>query len=206
MTTQRHLSNEEIYFEWFLDELIELGYVKEYSYEAVTLSVTADSFEIREIDPLKRKTKLVIKDKILIPGTVYTPDYHIIWNEKAKDIFYLDVQDYEYYKQSLQYVPFFAEDRESFVEIKPTWDQNNMTRAFMLKRAALASRGVDPVYINLIKIPKFFETYCMPKRYELTDKTAKPRNIKFEYTLITEYIPFMQALNKELNKAYKKKA
>lgn len=205
MTNTRPLSDEEIHFEWFLEELKELGFIKDYSYESETITVTEDAFQIREIDPLKRKTKVVYQDKFLIPSTTYTPDYVIEWDESAKDIFYLDIHDYEYFKQSLQYVPFFAEHGKSLVEVKPSHDQNNMTRAFMLKRASLSNNILKPKYINLVKMPMFFKTYCMPARYELTDKTGKARKINFDYSLISEYIPFMESLNKELEEAYKKK-
>lgn len=194
-TTYR--SDEEVYFSWFLDELVELGFIDRYGYE---------SREIILFDGLYEKYEEVLKTKVkqkqfkISSKRVYTPDFEIFWNPKAEGIFYNELgcglhPDYRAY--------FTAQNGVSLVEVKPTFDANNMTR--------LVKGYIDWVYDRhelfvqlVIPAPKvsktgkvsptgtLFEDCAIPKKYLGTDGSSdvkyQLRKIRFKYTLISDYI------------------
>ena len=199
----KSLSDEEMYFEWLLDELKDLGYIESYFFEPEEVTVTGNNFMFIEVDPLTRKTKILKKDKFLLASTSYTPDYVIKWSPKAKNLFYLDLVEPSQYKQLVKRVPFFGHNEVSIVEIKANFDNHNMTRAFQLKRVAL---GEKFIYVNLVKIPGFFKDYFITQRYLFTNKTSKKRKINFDYISLKEYIEEVTILKQTLDIAYKKKS
>jgi len=199
---QKPRSNEELYFEWALIELKRLGYVEDYLFEETSFKVTDPAYPINIVDVHKRKTVAVRSSKNLVQATLYTVDFTIIWADKAKNIFFNDLDDKFIIKERLKYIPLFAKTNTSYVEIKGDHDSNNMTRAFMLKRAPLSHKGI---YVNLVKIPSFFKKFYMPERYTRTDKTLKKRTINYDYTLITEFVSFMEQLNREIDDYSQKK-
>jgi hypothetical protein len=134
-------SNEELYFSWFLDDLGEKGIVNRYVYEPL-------SFELSDQKWYYQKKVLVTKvntiKKDLLEPHSYTPDFLVEWNESWDKTIYrlIDVDDYTWKP------PFFAmrSNRDnkpySFFETKPKYDQNNMTRLFVITRKWLYDKYV----------------------------------------------------------------
>ena len=81
-------SKEEYYFSLYLDELIVNGFVESYGYENNTFNLTPKVSSTYK--NLSKTNKISIKEEFLLHPSTYTPDFTIIWTEKAKNIFYLD--------------------------------------------------------------------------------------------------------------------
>lgn len=182
-------SEEERLFYLYLDELKERGFVREFSFhsESFTLSekVTYDWIK-------KMKTKNKKMESTLLQSHVYVPDFKILWNSKAYGIFYLDIDDG---KNKLDSVPFINNigndgyDVGSFIEIKPSFDFQNMTR--------LAIINIKWVYceykILVQKITPVAKTKCLfkdtfvPKKALLT-KTGKKKKYHFVVKSLEDYI------------------
>lgn len=78
-------SNEEVYFSWYLDELIKYGYVSWYKYESRKFKLLD---EVKGTWDRKLKNgKVVATELHLLQDVEYTPDFEICFTEKALGIF-----------------------------------------------------------------------------------------------------------------------
>lgn len=74
----------------------------------------------------------------------------------------------------------------TWLEVKPSFDQNNMTRAFKINQKWVYDKY--RIYVNLVIPEKLFkQTFC-PERYRLTDSGKGPRKLKESYLTLDEYI------------------
>jgi len=183
-------SNEELYFSWWLDELIEKGYVLDYT-DAKTYQLTNGLYlEYTKV----KKTKTVIKSQTLLEPSEYTPDFEIKWHKNALGIFVnppiqaiLDGNKARHdtiigkFDKSL-----FIKSAEFLVEIKPSYDRHNMTRLVQLNIKQMMQQ--HRIFVNLVKIPDLFIKTFTPKRFLYTDSGKLERKINFKVTTLEEYI------------------
>ena len=121
-------SEEERIFHLYLEELKTEGWVKDYTFhtKSFTLSEQVKYTWVKEMKSKKNEMEIT-----LLQPHIYTPDFHVFWNKKALGIFYLNIHDG---KNKLDSVPFINNigndgyDVGSFIEIKPSFDFQNMTR------------------------------------------------------------------------------
>ena len=127
MTMTGKKSKDELVMEDYLDELMDAGYVKDYVFEP-------HSFILSEpINGLRKHS--------------YTPDYLVLWNVNALDVFIRQSGS----KRSHLLVAHQMPDGNlvSFIEVKPRFDFNNMTRL-----ATVNVKWVHEtyrVYVNIVK-------------------------------------------------------
>jgi ribosomal protein S18 len=167
-------SNEELYFSWYLDQLKDKGYVNHWERNEASYEMTSPIINTY-IKPMKRVEDKVLEQTIL-NGSSYTPDFIIYWEDKAIGIF---VSKLDHTKGKIE-TPFICQLPElvSVIETKGEFDMGNMTR--------LARNNIKFVYekhkvfINLIKLPSIFNKTFTPDRYLMTDKTFKPRKLKYK--------------------------
>jgi len=165
-------SDEEWYFSFYLDELYEAGYISEYELYPDSY-ILSDAVFYEYEKQLKTKTKMIVKK--LMREHIYSPDFRIIWADKARGVFF----DSIYGQTNLLKVPFITiSDNISIVEIKPVFDQNNMTRLFITNQKWMYHKL--GIYVQKIVPVKLFEQTFTPKRYLLTDKSGKPRKLKYQ--------------------------
>ena len=175
MSKPEYKSKEELYFSLYLDELKDNGYITNYEYEcdSYTLSHKATYQTIKKL-----KTKDSMVHKHLLASHVYTPDFKIKWDFKAFNHFTKN--------QSLE-LPFWGNNQyQSIIEVKPVFDQNNMTRLFSINQKWLFSE--HGIYVQKIVPIKLFEKTFTPKRYLLTDGGGQQRKIKFKPRSLEEFI------------------
>lgn len=173
-------SKEELYFSWYLDELCKAGYVSEYSFQPGSFVLSAPVVYKYE-KQLKTKTKIMTKR--LIREHSYTTDFRIIWDKKANGVFYAS----SYGQLYLINTPFITTSANvGFVEIKPVFDQNNMTRLFTINQKWVYQKY--GTYIQKIIPVKLFESTFTPQKYLLTDKTNKPRKLKYQPKTLNDFI------------------
>jgi hypothetical protein len=173
-------SNEERWFEMWLDELIQHGLVSEYICQP-------DPFLLSE--PLniawhkqKKKGEEIVTQTI-IREHIYTPDYFVKFTSKAYPILVdrYRANDHRKYQKEI-----ITQGGNAFIETKGGFDRNNMIR--------LASINIKWVYakygiiVNMLKIPNLFADTFTPKAYLFTEKTKQPRKIKFKVKTIEEFL------------------
>ena len=118
-------------------------------------------------------------------GHVYSPDFSIAWAEKARKIFFNVCGS----KVDLYKSPFITDifySHISIIEVKPVFDQNNMTRLFTINQKWMYQ--LHGVYVQKVVPVKLFEKTFTPKKYLLTDKSGKPRKLKYKPTSLEEFL------------------
>jgi len=201
----------ELYFEWWLREMLTAGYIKKYMREPETL-VAGSPITYGRIKRFKRKEKQ-IEEFNLFPEVKYTYDYVIIWNEAAEYIFYEELLAEPVFQFGK---PLFVASRAiiahsdtqeteeeivSYVDVKPTTNvmqkggKVSSAVSFPFKqRLCYTTLGI---YINkVVPIPMagsgyksalFIKSFT-PQRYLLTDGATKRRKIKFPITNLNGYV------------------
>jgi hypothetical protein len=172
-------SKEEKYFSWYLEVLRNWNFISSWEKVEASYKLTED-LVIEYIKPMKR-----VEDKVLtqtlLSGRVYTPDFKIYWTEQAYGIF---VQ--ELYCGEKITAPFVSQGYISIVEVKGGFDNNNMTRLAVNNIKDVYEKYND--YITMVKVPMIFKKTFTPERYLLTDKSFKPRKIKYVTRTIKQFI------------------
>lgn len=180
-------SQEEVMIIMFFEELIEAGYVKSIERaETFSLSERVQN-KYTEVVQMKTKAKVVEKNQILLEEHVYTPEFKINWTEKA--LYVLVTNGGEYNTKITQ--PFMGEFHgeddgiTSHIEVKPNFDQNNMTRLFKINQKWMYQE--HSVFVNLVHPHKLFEQTFTPKAW-LKTPTGKDRVIHWPVRTLEEYI------------------
>lgn len=195
-------STEETYFSYYLEELQAAGYIKEWSYEPETFELFS-GFKHQYVKQLKTKKKVV--EQSILKNHVYTPDFYVIWTEKAKGVWYDPLLNNSSKIASpfvsSQFVSYNGATYDaSYIEVKPSFDQNNMTRAFMINQKWLFYKL--QIYCQLVKPfangsdqGLFWETFTPDKVimdfvYKKTTKrwTAGASRLKYKPNTMCDYL------------------
>jgi hypothetical protein len=156
---------EEVYILMWLVELQERGLIESInrspSFE-LSKKVTQDYTE--EVQ-LKTKVKTVTKTVTILREHIYTPEFQVVWKVNKEILFH--------------------KNNVSYVEVKPVYDQNNMTRLFKINQKWMFVK--HNILVNLLVPEKLFELTFTPKEY-LKTKTGKKRKIKWKIKTFEEWI------------------
>lgn len=180
-------SKEELYFSWWLDQLKAKGYVNRWERNEASWSLTK-GLKHTYIKPMKRVENKVMEQTILAPSE-YTPDFTIYWEPKAIGIFVSEL----FNTVGKIETPFICQLPEliSIVETKADFDRNNMSRLAMNNIKFVYENY--QVYINMTKLPSLFNKTFTPDRYLMTDRTFKPRKLKYKNVrTLREFINTLQ--------------
>lgn len=189
-------SAEEWYFSWWLDDLMDAGLVFDWEYESKTFMLS-EPFKLDWEKELKTKTKKM-EYKVLEKCT-YTPDFKIVWNESAKDILYHNIGDKIEDPKQLPY--FFAQNNETWIEIKPNHDFQNKTQQAVIKVKWLNQLGTwCQIVVPSPKKSKgkltphnaLFSNTFVPYRFLYTDQTNKKRKINYEFLTLDKWLDTKQ--------------
>ncbi len=197
---------DELYFTWYLDELMHYGFLKNYDREPETLIVLPAYEHLRQ---KHFQTKANENENFnLTQPLTYTYDFRLIWEEAAIHIFT------EAFRKGLPFKygePTFVShyiklhggvELVSFVDVKPHVSAANFGGGKLstyytfplIQKFLMATRNL---YINKV-IPKnqgkhgintclFAKTFT-PNRYEYTDEARTFRKIPWKKTSITSYV------------------
>ena len=178
-------SDEELYFAWYLEELEKNGFVEKWVYESKTYTLAEPiryTYTERKISPKKKIVTEKVKEKILLEGASYTPDFEVYWTSKADNIFY------GYSKgKDLKSFPFVVnEGRISVIEIKPIRERFNMKRLARQNLKWVYDKFKD--YIQIVVPQTLFEATFTPERFLYTNKSMQKRSIRHEVNSLTHFI------------------
>lgn len=184
-------SDEELYFSWWAEQLKAAGYIREIIYQPKSVELSTQVTSTYH-EPFVKKAgyKEVIEE--MLSAHVYTPDVKIIWEEKALGVFTMTLECTTRKKQNRSFQTIISHrDKEnnlySIVEVKPAFDQNNMTREAKINIKWVWSKY--EIFVNLIIPEKHFEKTFTPTRFFYTNKSGQVRKIKYKSVLtMDEYI------------------
>ena len=176
-------SREEVWMAMWLEELKEAGFIDWWN--KITAPVTVIT-PYRFVYKQKKKTKIFT----LLKGLEYTPDFEVVWSQKGMDTFVSTIGDENADPKSWFFAKFPT--RQTYVEVKPTFDQHGKTARFSIMQKVLWE--VRQMFVDLIIVEDLFEGTFMPKeavpefKYKIKSKAGQWK---------TKYIP--KTLNEFLN-------
>ena len=184
-------SKEELYFSWYLDELIENGYVSWYRYESKTFTLLE---EAKSTWDRKLKSGKVIATLLHIAQDVeYTPDFEISFTEKALGVFCNGIPSY-----TRPYFMGMLEDEIlghyiAFIDVKGSAFINSSSSiSFSFTQKLMWHRYM--IYVQKVIPQNLFNKTFTPKRYLLTDGGKAIRNSKgMKYVISIE--EFIEKIN-----------
>ena len=167
-------SKEELYFSWWLEQLKAGKYINHWEKNETSFNLFGGLVH-SYIKPMKKVDDKILTQTILHPSS-YNPDFTIYWEPKAIGIF---VSKMHSTKGKIT-TPFLCSDDEliSIIETKADFDRNNMTRLAVNNIKFVYEKY--KVYINMVKLPSLFNKTFTPDRYLMTDRTFKPRKLKYK--------------------------
>lgn len=200
----KYESTEELWISYYLDELLTAGFITYWKYQPKTYTLF-EPFTYEWKNELTKKNKT--KASALIRGHEYTPDFIMVWHEKARYLFFNSIED----KINLKGANFIAHSGNnlSVIDVKPQFDMQNMTRLFtinqkwMMDKFGLYVQKIIPVketkhYHKIGNKDKkvfshstwsgIFPNTFTPERYFFTDVSMKPRKIKYKPISLNEYL------------------
>jgi hypothetical protein len=176
-------SLEEWAFLCWIFELKTMGYIKNIA--------RSDSYllsdQLLNNFVVNLKTKSRPDTQALMNGHSYTPEFNIVWKDRAleKMVWILDSKVKR--EKSHLFIGKRCPDGsvESVIEIKPPFDFNSMTRMFVINQKWMWQR--HNIYVNLIKPQELFKNTFTPVEYILTS-TGKQRKINWKVKSMYEYL------------------
>ena len=176
-------SQEECDFYFYLEEIQTSGYIDSFNYHP-------EPFKLSEPVTYKwisfNKNEKVENVSTLLRQHIYTHDFQINWNTKAKGIFYYNLED----NVKLDKIPFIAQKDISLVEIKPAFDVNASIRTFVINQKWVMKDYNK--YINKI-IPTgntkcLFAKTFVPELARYTKKKHQLKKFKYPVHTLEEFI------------------
>jgi hypothetical protein len=196
----------EEYFEWWLHDMVDAGYIISWSREPETFQVLGTSEYCR----MKRfKTKSPVHEVFnLFQEISYTYDYLIVWAPSAEYLFYEEINEQGVFQFGKP--PFVAHSRQyddgtvkviSYIDVKPTsavakaGGKVSSSTTFPIKQRILWD--TRKIYINkCVPIPMagtgftiaLFPKVFTPRRYIFTDGGGRARKIHFKVRTLEAFV------------------
>lgn len=195
-------SDEEVFVSMWLKELQDAGYVKSYKKSTVAIPLTPGlKIPYQKITQLKTKLKVENKEHIILRPSEYTPDFEVEWTLEGFTLFVNSIMINDFIKSRFLYA--FNCNTSCMIEVKPGFDQNNMTRDFVTKQKYIWDKL--KVFVNLVEPVELFQKTFLPLeaakyfRYKKAP-TGKNRNLKrvgdykfdFEPKTLKQYLEWTQ--------------
>lgn len=190
---KNYKSDDEYYFALWLECLKQQGYVSYWAYELEVTHILPNMYAQFKTRKSEKPTK-----RLLFRGMSYTPDFTVYFTQKAVTDGILHVINgesyYEDFKKShiisLDFTDIMVDGSGNkhyitYIELKPKYDQRNMTRVFKDRQKTLYY--IHNKYVCLIKgLDELFKDTFAPKEY-LTTKSGKPRKGAKEYKSLNQW-------------------
>lgn len=165
---------EEVAFLWWALALKDAGYIKSIVIEPPSFLLT-EPVVVEYLKPMKKVADKMVPEEIM-KGNLYTCDVLIEWEERANGIFFLPLHSTTRKKKeaALQYMIAEHDGHSgwrSYIEVKPIFDQNNMTR--LAKNNIKHTFSKYGAFVNLVIPEKLFNKSFTPKRFLFCNKDIK---------------------------------
>lgn len=204
MGKKTEINSIELYFQWWLKEMVTAGYIKRFVREPETL-IAAETIKYGRFKRFKTKEKIV-EEFNLFPEVNYTYDYIVIWNNVSEYLFYEEINEEHIFQFGK---PLFVATRAtileqeeiiSYVDVKPTGNamrggKVSSSISFPLKQRMCWEN--HKIFINKViprpmsgsgyKVALFIKSF-VPQRYLLTDGGSMRRKINFPISDLNTYV------------------
>lgn len=171
-------SLEELAMLQWLFELKNQGFIR--SIKRAESYLLCDSLVNNYAEQTTKKVSSVPKTQTLLHGHSYTPEFEVVWDyDKARDIFLWDHRSSTKFDKIFIGEKIFGYTRDfvTCIEVKPSFDQNNMERLFKLNQKWMWEK--HKIFVNLVKVQELFPKTFTPKAYHTTP-TGRVRLMKWK--------------------------
>ena len=188
-------SDEEVFFAMWAEELKQAGILHEWKRNTDEINITSGlKIPYTKITKLKTKTKVEDKEFTLLRPSVYTMDfllYKLSHDAYATKIFG-QIPPPLYAQPFNKDAPLFCDANQVvYVEVKPSFDQQNMERLFVLNQKFIWDKY--KIFVNLVEPVELFKKTFLPAeaapyfRYKIVPKKAQAKgkvkgDFKFDWT------------------------
>ncbi len=195
-------SDEELYFYWWTCEAARAGFILDVIHQPESWLL----YQGHSFTELAKTSRGASKVKTLIQPSRYTCDALIVWTDKSLGVL-CEAYDFETGStqdngtlKRLKAAPFIAHRLKdalvSYVEVKPSFDRNNMTRLvnlnikFVMHKYNTFVNLVQPIPLgNATPKSALFLTTFTPKRFFFCNKNQlQLRRIHFKVDLIESFL------------------
>ena len=204
-TNQVFDSLDELYISWYLEELKQNGFILNYKYEPDSFILGNDDVKSRKLEYIQLQTKVSRKESFptLLQGHKYTPDFKILWNEVARNMFFIEHVKIDYIN-----IPFtIYKSLNSIIEVKPnsgkhrgSKDKTNISRKWVMDKYDL--------YVEQIMYEVLFNTTFYPTRFITKDGRRMSSQIRHstqnKMRTLNEYLLSRESVNKKVDKLKQK--
>jgi hypothetical protein len=197
-------SYEEFYFDCYLQELVQEGYVIWYKYhpDALVLSERVDYLEKKLIKRGGKKNQsetTAINPKLLLYGHTYQCDFLVQWAKKAEGVFFNRINSFIEEKKYFMAQEFQGKT-VSLIDIKGGFSNSRLSSDVQFpinQKWVMSKYGLYIQKVSLVVTKKkgtrkvysgLFPDTFTPARYLKTDGGHKSRTIHFEYILLPNFI------------------
>lgn len=180
-------SDEEVYFGWWIDDLLEADLIAEVDRFKLELASKCD-FQFTFCESLKTKTKFDGKITSLLTDSSYTGDCKIVWNRSAFNRLTLTPLSSitpEHYRLHKSWF-YLLDGKTSYIDVKPEYQNPKHSYRFGEKQRTLFME--TGVYVQKIVPQVLFADTFTPSRYLFTDKTRRLRKIKWKVRTLKEFL------------------
>lgn len=148
-------SDEEFYIACWLQELQDADIISKWRRSTKFIPLTDGlKFEYTKTTKLKTKVKTETKAKELLKPSHYTPDFEALFEAG----WFLS-SIYEHAKPDALF--YTNEFPKAWFEVKPAFDQNNMTRTFKNNQKFIWDK--HKIFVNLLEPVDLFKKTFMPR-------------------------------------------
>lgn len=167
----------EMHFYWWCEELQDLGLIHSIELQPQPF-LLSDKVISSYMKPMKKDLNHHV-DKTILNGHEYTADLFITWDKSVENLLVFKHGD-PFPVQNKSTLDLLKCERtlEMYIEVKPAFDQNNMTRLAVLNQKWVMEKF--GVFVNIVIPEKLFDKTFTPQRFLTTDKSGRPRTIKYK--------------------------
>jgi len=180
-------SQEEVYVAMWLEELKSAKIIKYWDRKVSSIQITTGlKIGYTKETQLKTKLKQEIKAYTLLRPSEYTPDFEIqFYGAFFGNIISPPYASPSFNKDALFFTSVYGFNGPVIIEVKPTFDQNNMERLFVLNQKFLWDKY--RIFVNLVEPIELFKKTFLPSAaipyftYIRPPKGKKVGDYKFDW-------------------------
>lgn len=190
-----YASNEEWYYSWYVNQLLERGILTGVTYQPAPFSLSSP---VKKIITRQLKKTTTVKEKMILRAHEYTADFILYWNPSYEGYIFEDILS-----QSEKPVYYLASKHPEYgflsvIDIKGSFNGTHNTSAstFPLNQKWVYQRY--KLLVQKVVVPAVFTNTFCPDRYFRTDmqngyrKSAKDlkrldsylKNLNFNYHVL----------------------
>ena len=200
LTEESFRSNEEIYFWWWLEDVVKHGIILSYQYEPEALILVPEATILQEKMSKTKAPKPFLTTLKITQQQTYTYDFKVIWNPAYQDVLFTRIDRILKMTTCFFYAKETEEGLASFVDVKGGFSPASSSSdiRFTLKQAM--TYRLYKIYVQKVivvasykhKLERryrglFVETF-IPERYLFTDKSGLNRKINFQFKTTQEWL------------------